>query len=227
MDGQSYGLLENYKDLGVGIIEFAIDDYISTAKSLNTQYRKLNRCFEEGFKARKFHERLGDVCLAIYHRQENLHEIETFLTGDWVKKLTDMDIEMLFQETKNRLKRKGYRVELMGLRISTDEKGVTIFANEKEGQFGKFTLYSIGVSAKDKEGNGWINGYVPCRFKKGITVENKQKIKINSGFVFPSKYNDKPQINVMITDFDILNADSPADEFMKIPEGIDEDVPFL
>lgn len=226
MDSHNYGILENYKDLGVGIIEFAIDDYISTAKSMHTYYKKLDRCFEEGFKAKKYHQRLGDVCLDIYHRIENLNEIESFLTGDWVKKLTDMDVDMLFRETKNRLNQKGYKVELMGLRVTTDEKGVTVFANEKESANGSFKVYSLGVSSKNQDG-GWTNGYIQCRFKKGINVENKQKIKINSGFFYATKYKDKTYTGIMITDFDIVNAENPADEFMKIPDGIDDDVPFL
>ena len=114
MDVQSLGLLENYKELGVSIIEFALDDYVSTIKSLRTYYRKLDKGLEEGFKAHKYHQRVGDVLNEIYHRIRNLNDIESFLTGDWVKKLTDMDVEMLFRETKKQLRKKGYKVGLMG-----------------------------------------------------------------------------------------------------------------
>lgn len=228
MTDQSYGLLENYKELGVGIIEFALDDYVSTVKSLGTYYKKLDKCFEQGFKARKFHERMGDVCLDIFHRIQNLNDIEKFLTGDWVKQLSDLNVDTLFRETKNRLRKKGYKVGLMGLTVKTDDKGVTIFANEREGANGKYTLYSIGVSSKNKDG-GWINGYIGCRFKKDVSVANKTKIKINSAFFTASKSGDKTYTSLMITDFDVLEkGESPdTDDFMKIPEGMDEETPFL
>ena len=228
MADQNYGLLENYKELGVGIIEFALDDYVSTIKSLGTYYKKLDRCFEQGFKAKKFHERLGDVCLDIFHRIQNLNDIEKFLTGDWVKRLSDLNVDALFRETKNKLRKKGYKVGLMGLTVKTDDKGVTIFANEKDGANGKFTLYSCGVSSKNQKGE-WVNGYINCRFKKDVSVANKTKIKINSAFFTASKSGDKTYTSLMITDFDVLEkGESPdTDDFMKIPEGMDEETPFL
>ena len=230
MDVQGYGLLENYKDLGVGIIEFALDDYIATVKSLRTYYKKLDRSLEVGFKARKYHERCGDVCNGIYHRIKNLNDIEIFLTGEWVTQLTDLNVDVLFRETKNRLREKGYRLGLMGLTVTTDDKGVKVFANEKEGPNGKFTLYSIGVSSKNKDGS-WVNGYRPCRFKKGVSVANKTKIKINSAFFCSSKGGDKVYVSLMITNFDVLEpgetASEDAESFMKIPDNIDEEVPFL
>ena len=226
MDSRDYGILENFAELGIGIIEFAIDDYCTTLKGLTTCYKKLAKTFDPDFKAKHYHERQGDICLSIFHKMQNLNDIEEFLTGEWVKKLTDMDVDMLFRETKNRLNQKGYKVELMGLRVTTDEKGVTVFANEKESANGSFKVYSLGVSSKNQDG-GWTNGYIQCRFKKGINVENKQKIKINSGFFYATKYKDKTYTGIMITDFDIVNAENPADEFMKIPDGIDDDVPFL
>ena len=230
MDVQSLGILENYKDLGVGIIEFALDDYVSTIKSLNTYYRKLERCLEDDFKAKKYHERLGDVCRDIYSRIKNLNDIEKFLQGNWVKSLTDMDVDMLFSETKSKLREKGYKVSLMGLTVNTDDKGVKVFANEKEGANGKFTTYSIGVNSKNQSGE-WVNGYINCRFKKGVSVANKSVIKINSAFFVATKSNGKSYTHLMITDFDVLvageTADESADEFMKIPDSVDDEVPFL
>ena len=229
-DERDYGILENYRDLGVGIIEFALDDYVSTAKSLRTYYKKLDRCFEEDFKAKKYHQRMGDVLNEIYHRIRNLNDIESFLTGEWVRQLTELDIDVLFRETKNKLKEKGINVGLMGLTVTTDDKGVMIFANEKEGANGKFTLYSIGVSSKNQNG-GWNNGYISCRFKKGVSIANKTKIKIKSGFFVVNKSGDKTYTSLMITDYEVLEpgdtASGDADSFMKIPEGVDEEVPFL
>ena len=231
MDGRDYGILENYKELGVGIIEFALDDYVSTIKSLRTYYKKLDRCFSEDFKAQKYHQRMGDVCHDIYDRIKNLNDIESFLSGEWVKQLTDMDVEMLFRETKNKLRQKGFKVGLMSLTVKTDEKGVTVFANEKDGATGKYYVYSLGISTKNFKGEGWTNGYINCRFKKGVEVPNKTKIKINSAFFTATKSGEKVYTNLMITDFDVIEpgetAAGDADSFMKIPEGIDEEAPFL
>ena len=230
MNVQSLGLLENYKELGVGIIEFALDDYVSTIKSLRTYYKKLERSLEEGFKAPKYHQRVGDVLNEIYHRIRNLNDIESFLTGDWVKKLTDMDVDMLFRETKKQLRKKGYKVGLMGLTVQTDDKGVKIFAKEKESANGKFTAYSLGVSSKNQSGE-WVNGFINCKFKKGVSVANKTKIKINSAFFVVTKSGERTYTHLMITDFDVLEpgetAGDSADDFVKIPEGIDEETPFL
>lgn len=233
MDVQSLGLLENYKDLGIGIIEFALDDYVGTIKSLRTYYKKLDRHFSGDFKARKYHERMGDVCYDIYQRIRNLNEIESFLTGEWVKQLTDMDVEALFRETKNRLKKKGFKVGLMGLIAQTDNYGVTVFAKEIEkefdGQKKKYTMYSIGIATKDKNSGNWSNGYVSCKFKKDVVVANKTKIKINSSFFFASKSGGKSYTTLMITDFDVLEPGENAngEGFMKIPDNIDDEVPFL
>ena len=231
MEDQNYGLLENYKDLGVGIVEFALDDYISTVKSLMHYYRKLDNSLNEHLgRQRKYHERCGDVCRDIYRRINNLNEIERFLTGEYVQKLTTLDAEGLFKKAKQILKQKGYKVKLMSLIVTSDDKGVRIFANEKEGANGKYTLYSIGISSKNSDGT-WLNGYLNCRFKKGVSVPNKAKIKINSAFFCNSKSGSKVYTSLMITDFEILeggdSAAGDADSFMKIPDNIDDEAPFL
>lgn len=227
---RDYGILENYENLGTGVVKFALDDYASTVKSLCHYYDKLDRALN-GEKAVKHHQRVGDICRSIYERIRNLNEIEHFLESDWVQQLTTLDIDYIFRETKKRLREKGYKVNIMGLVVTTDDKGVKVFANEKEGANGKFTSYSVGVNSKDQSGN-WISGYVSCRFKKGVSVANKTKIKINRSFFVASKGGaGKSYTHLMITDFDVLEegetAAQDADEFMKIPEGVDEDVPFL
>lgn len=224
-----YGILENYENFGSGIVEFALDDYASTIKSLCRYYDKLEKALTTE-KATKHHQRVGDICHAIYDRIRNIKDIESFLHGEWVEDLTSLDAEYLFRETKKRLREKGYRVDIMGLVVSTDDKGVKVFANEKDGPNGKFTLYSLGVNSKNQNGE-WVNGYLNCKFKKGVSVANKTKIKINSAFFVATKGGDKTYTHLMITDFDVLeageNASESADEFMKIPDNAGEDVPFL
>jgi len=226
MDSRDYGILENFAELGIGIIEFAIDDYCTTLKGLTTCYKKLAKTFDPDFKAKHYHERQGDICLSIFHKMQNLNDIEEFLTGEWVKKLTDMDVDALFRETKKKLRKKGYKVNLMGLTVQSDARGVTVYANEKSYGEKSFKLYSIGIASKNMNG-GWNNGYINCRFKKGIDVANKTKIKINSAFFVVNDSNGKKYTQLMITDFDVIKDDADVEEFMKIPEGVDEDAPFL
>ena len=52
---------------------------------------------------------------------------------------------------------------------------VMIFKNEKG-------TYKIGMSKKDRN-NQYFNGYMLCRFKKGVELENKTKIKIKNAFL--------------------------------------------
>lgn len=110
----------------------------------------------------------------------------------------------------------------MGLTVKTDDKGVTVFATEKEGQNGKFKLYSIGVSSKDSN-NNWVSGYVSCRFKKGVEVANKSKIKINNAFYVVNKSNGKSYVSLMITNFETLEG---GNEFVDTSNIKDEELPF-
>ena len=118
----------------------------------------------------------------------------------------------------------------MGLVVTTDDKGVRVYASEKEGQNGKFMTYSVGVNSKNQDGN-WVNGYINCRFKKGVSVANKSKIKIKSSFFVAAKSGGKTYTHLMITDFDVLEAGETsgdgADEFISIPDSVDEEAPFL
>lgn len=53
-----------------------------------------------------------------------------------------------------------------------------IFVKEHEGR--KF--YKIGISKKDKEGN-WVKGYIDCKFKKDVNLDNMTKIRINNAWI--------------------------------------------
>ena len=110
----------------------------------------------------------------------------------------------------------------MGLTLKSDEKGVTVFSNEKEGANGKYTLYSIGVSSKDAN-KEWVNGYLNVRFKKGVSVPNKTKIKINNAFPVVTKSGDKTYVSYMITDFENLDN---KDEWVDMSNIKDDELPF-
>lgn len=123
----------------------------------------------------------------------------------------------------------------MGLKITTDGKPVTVFKNERTTQNGgKFTTYSLAVASKDKDGN-WVNGYIDAQFKKNVDVNNKAKINIGNAFYTVNKGKDgKNYIKLFVMEFDVVDqgevpnaAQASGADFMSIPDGIDEDVPFV
>lgn len=114
----------------------------------------------------------------------------------------------------------------MGLTVTTDDKGVMVFANEKEGANGKYTLYSIGVSSKNSN-NEWVNGFLNVRFKKGVEVANKTKIKIKNAFPVVTKSGDKTYVSFMITEFDNLSEGTNSnDGFIDMSNIKDDELPF-
>ena len=124
----------------------------------------------------------------------------------------------------------------MGLKIITEKGPVTVYAKERATQNGgKFMSYSIGVASKDKDGN-WINGYQECAFKKDAVVNNKMKINISNSFFTVYKDKEgKPHNRLFIMEFDVVeqgevpqqNGQATGNEnWMDIPSGIDESLPF-
>lgn len=123
----------------------------------------------------------------------------------------------------------------MGLKIETDGKAVTVYVSERQTQNGTFKTYSIGVSSKDKDGN-WVNGFLPCNFRKGTEIANKSKITISNSFPTVRKYTDKTgtertEIGIFVLDYEVVEGSQPApapngDDFMSIPAGIVEELPF-
>ncbi|MCM1052481.1 MAG: hypothetical protein NC483_00665 [Ruminococcus sp.] len=83
----------------------------------------------------------------------------------------------------------------------TSEQVYTVFRND----FNGYTFYKMGISKKSQTGE-WINGYIRCQFKNGVSVENKTKIKLKRSWL--SFYNkDKETIPyVFIADFEIVNT---------------------
>lgn len=115
----------------------------------------------------------------------------------------------------------------MGLTVTTDDKGVKVIRKDKDWNGKTLTFYSLMYASKDKDGN-WHNGFIDCTFKKGVDIPNKTKIKIKNGFYVASEYNGKTYNKVMVIDYEII-GDAPAmntDDFMNIPDGFQEELPF-
>ena len=100
-----------------------------------------------------------------------------------------------------------------------------------DGQYG--ANYSIGLSKKDKEGN-YENGYMPCKFKKGVEIPNKTKIKITNAWLTFNQKDKKTYPYIFINDYTIGQAvesvkaeDIEPDPFKEFGDEIsDEDLPF-
>lgn len=124
----------------------------------------------------------------------------------------------------------------MGLKIITEQTTVTVYVNEIQTQNGSFKTYSIGVSSKDKDGN-WVNGFLPCNFRKGTDIANKSKITISNSFPTVRKYTDKTgtertEIGIFVLDYEVVEGGSqpaPApsgDDFMTISDDLEDGLPF-
>lgn len=90
---------------------------------------------------------------------------------------------------------------------------VMIFKNINDGK----TFYSMGLSRKDAEGN-YVNGYMTCKFKKDVELEDKTKIMIKKAFL---TFYLKDKITVpyiFVSDFDLVDTSLQT---MK-NEGVDD-----
>lgn len=98
---------------------------------------------------------------------------------------------------------------------------VMIFSKEYNGNI----YYNMGLSKKDQN-NKYINGYISCRFRKDIKVDDKKKIYIKDAWL-DFYLKDKITVPyVFINEFEYVED---AIEKTKEPEEIiitDEELPF-
>lgn len=99
---------------------------------------------------------------------------------------------------------------------------MNIKENEEVMIFKNQDRYAIGMSKKDRN-NQWYNGYFRCRFRKGVEVENKTKIKIKKAFI--SFYlNEKMTIPyIMIVDFEKVED---KDNYVDLENDDNYELPF-
>ena len=109
------------------------------------------------------------------------------------------------------------------------EKEVTIF--RYDGQYG--ANYSLGLSKKKQDGS-YENGYMPCKFKKNIELENKTKIKIKNAWLTFNVKDKKTYPYIFINSFDLIDEqeskkdslDKAVNEFKNEIELTDNMLPF-
>ena len=76
---------------------------------------------------------------------------------------------------------------------------VMIFKREYEGK----TFYNVGLSRKDRDGN-YINGYMPCRFKNDVSVEDKTKMYIKSAWLDFYLKDKETKPYIFINEFEVV-----------------------
>lgn len=80
------------------------------------------------------------------------------------------------------------------------EQAYMIFRND----FNGYSYYKIGVSKKSQTGE-WINGYIRCQFKNGISLENKTKIYIKKGWLSFYLNNKETIPYIFISEFETVD----------------------
>lgn len=114
---------------------------------------------------------------------------------------------------------------------------VMIFKKEYQGRI----FYSVGLSRKDRDGN-YINGYMPCRFKNNVSVEDKTKMYIKSAWLDFYLKDKETKPYIFINEFELVgetieNAKQkekeeikeevdPFTQFANEVEITDDDLPF-
>ena len=99
-----------------------------------------------------------------------------------------------------------------------EPKGM-VFKNEHETNGEKWYSYSFSVSSKNQN-DEWKSASCPIRFRKGVDVPNKTRIKITDGWQRPFKFKDGYVLGWFANDFEIISGKTG---FTALT---DEEVPF-
>jgi hypothetical protein len=77
---------------------------------------------------------------------------------------------------------------------------VMVFRKEYEGN----VFYSLGLSKKRQDGT-YENGYMPCQFKKGVSLEDKTKIYLKSSWLTFYKKEKQTIPYIFINEFETVS----------------------
>ena len=121
----------------------------------------------------------------------------------------------------------------MGIKLETDDKGIKVIRKDGTSKTGNpYTMYSLMYSFK--VGEEWKNGFIDAGFKKGVDLANKSKIIIKDAFLTGTEFNGTTKPKIIVMDYQLmeeyvcekLGEKQSADDFLMIPDGIDEFTPF-
>ena len=124
----------------------------------------------------------------------------------------------------------------MGLKVTTDNKPVTVVRKDGVSQNGKaYTMYSLMYPFKNAN-DEYENVFVNAQFRKGTDLANKTKINISNAFMTGNKVNRNGKLivepKIFVLDYTVVEGGQPAPapsgdmDFMKIDADLDEGLPF-
>lgn len=118
----------------------------------------------------------------------------------------------------------------------SSEYPVRIYRKESEGN--TYYNYSMGLSNKKQDGS-YEYGYIKCRFRKGVTLENQTRIYLKEAWLSFYKKEDKTVPYIFINEFETvaeaidnskdIKKDEVEDPFKDFGEEVmlsDDDLPF-
>lgn len=126
------------------------------------------------------------------------------------------------------------RINDMGLMLITDmsrqnDKPTKVYRKDKVSSAGNnYSTFSTKVSSKNDK-DEWESAFIELVFKKDdqSKITNKCDIVIKSSFPILNTYNDRTTIRWMVMDFDVVSEGEKANnDFVNIPEGIADELPF-
>ena len=121
----------------------------------------------------------------------------------------------------------------MGIKLETDDKGIKVIRKDGTSKAGNpYTMYSLMIPVKN--GDEWTNVFIDAGFRKGVDLANKSKILIKDAFMTGNSFNGKTSPKIFVLDYELmeeyvlgkLEENPSADDFLMIPDGADEEMPF-
>ena len=103
------------------------------------------------------------------------------------------------------------------------ERPLMVFKREYNGR----VYYSLGISKKEMNGT-YTNGYMPCEFKKSVSVNDKTRIYLKNAFLtfYLKDKQTVPYIKILeyeTVEQAIQNSKNPFEEFGEQVD-IDDDL---
>ena len=94
---------------------------------------------------------------------------------------------------------------------------VMIFKKEYQGNI----FYNVGLSRKDRDGN-YINGYMPCRFKNNVSVEDKTKMYIKNAWLDFYLKDKETKPYIFINEFELVGETIKKSKVQEQQEVLNE-----
>lgn len=107
------------------------------------------------------------------------------------------------------------------MNIQTDQM-FTIFKNDYNG----YSYYKVGVSRKKQDGS-YMNGYIRCQFRKGVTLENKTRIYIRKAWLSFSLKEKETIPFIFINEFEIVDETIKKSKEKEVLDHLEENTARL